>query len=68
MTDSEVATLVEQYLRNGNYLHRVKHGYRSLSPDQRRELNRLDPQPSAFGAYNKTDPHTYKRFSYYENK
>jgi hypothetical protein len=68
MTDSEVATLVEHYLRDGNRLIKYRAGYRSLSPDTRRELNRLDPQPSAFGSYNKTNPHTKRRWSSYENK
>ena len=60
--------MCRDYVANGNRVIKYRAGYRSLSPDQRRELNRLDPQPSAFGAYNKTNPHTHKRWSYHENK
>jgi len=66
MTDSEVATLVENYLRDGNYLHRVRQGHKTI-----RWCKDNDPahEPrTTFGAFNKTNPLTHKRWSYHENK
>jgi len=68
MSDQELRALCAAYTANGNRVIKYKTGYRSLTPTQRRELNRLDPQPTAFGAYNKTNPHTHRRWSYHENK
>ena len=66
MTDSEVATLVEHYLRDGNYLHRVRQRQKTI-----RWCKDNDPayeHLATFGSYNKTNPHTKRRWSSYENR
>jgi hypothetical protein len=66
MTDSEVATLVEHYLRDGNYLHRVRQGHKTI-----RWCRDNDPayeHRAIFGSYNKTNPHIKRRWSSYENR
>jgi hypothetical protein len=69
MTPEQVTALCDTYIAQGNYVHRVRQGYRALSPSKRQELNRYcDPTPTAYGSYNKTNPHTFKRWSYHENK
>lgn len=62
-TTPTLAELVEHYIADGNYVHRVRQGYRSYKESE------FAKEPRAmFGSYNKTNKNTQKRFSYYENK
>jgi len=68
-TQNDTAALVAAFHAAGYRTIKYKTGYRGLTPKQRQELNRNCDEPrAAFGSFNKTNPHTKKRFSYYENK
>jgi len=69
MTRQQLQSLYDDYVADGNLVIRYRSGYRALSPSKRQELNRYcDPTPTAYGSFNKTNPHTFKRWSYHENK
>ena len=66
MTDQEIQDLCRDYVANGNIIIKYKQGYKTI-----RWCKDNDPahEPRAtFGAFNKTNPHTKRRWSYHENK
>jgi hypothetical protein len=66
MTDKEIQDLCRDYVANGNIIIKYKQGYKTI-----RWCKDNDPahEPrTTFGAFNKTNPLTHKRWSYHKNK
>jgi hypothetical protein len=50
------------------FILRAKAGARTAGKDKHDEWRKDEVEPRTFGAFNKRNPHTRKRFSYTENK
>jgi hypothetical protein len=63
MTDTELSKLCADYVANGNFVHRVRKGYRGLNQDQRRTLSHDTREPiTLYHNMHKNNPHTCKRW------
>jgi hypothetical protein len=61
-------TAVAREAQGKEFILRARPSVKTASSAQHKEWRKAEAEPRTFGAFNKTDPHTRKRFSYTENK
>ena len=61
-------TAVAREAQGKAFILRAKAGVKTAGKHIHDEWRKAEAEPRTFGAFNKTNPHTRKRFSYTENK